>query len=98
MTPEEKALLVEVRDLAQENAQILRSIRRSTRFGVFFKVIYWVVILGLSFGAYWLIQPYVDMLKGSLGAAEGNPNMSSDEFTLSGALKNLKEMQALYKN
>ncbi|HEY9480698.1 MAG TPA: hypothetical protein VIR98_00505 [Candidatus Paceibacterota bacterium] len=98
MTPEEKALLIEVRDLARENNEVLRSIRRSNRLSTFFKVLYWVLILGLSFGAYWLIQPYVDMLKGSLGAIQGNPSAETSDYSLSGALNNLKELNTLYKN
>jgi hypothetical protein len=98
MTPEEKALLVETRDLAQENYRILKGIQRSGRIGAFFKVLYWVLILGLSFGAYWLIQPYVDTLKGSLGDMQGNPDAQASDFSLKGAFNNLKDLNTLYKN
>lgn len=97
MTPEERKMLEEVRALAQENNEVLKSIQRSQRAGAVFKIIYWVIILGLSFGAYWLIQPYVNMLKSSLSDATSNPSATADSFTLSGALSNLKELQSLYK-
>lgn len=67
MTPEEKQLLEETLALARENNVILSRMQRSQRVTTAIKVLYWVVILALSFGAYWLIQPYVDTLKSSLG-------------------------------
>lgn len=98
MTPEEHRMLLETRELAEENAKILRSIQRTNRISAAFKVLYWVIILGLSFGAYWLIQPYVDMLKTSLGDITGNPGVESSNFTVSGAIKNIRELNNLYKN
>lgn len=62
MTPEEKELLARVAVLSEENNQILRGIRRSNRWGSFFKLLYWLIILGISYGAYVYVQPYVDQL------------------------------------
>ncbi|HEU5114691.1 MAG TPA: hypothetical protein VFT82_02915 [Candidatus Paceibacterota bacterium] len=77
MTPEEKQLLIETRRLVEENAVILRSIQRSQRAGTYLKVAYWIVILALSFGAYYLIQPYVNTLNSSLGQITGNSAFTS---------------------
>ena len=62
MTPEEKSLLERTNKLAEENNAILHSLRRSARWSTAFKVIYWFVILGLSVGAFYAIQPYINML------------------------------------
>jgi hypothetical protein len=97
MTPEEKALLIETRDIAQESYQMLKSIRRANRVGAAFKIVYWVIILGLSFGAYWLIQPYVDLLKGSFGAEPSATEATTEESGFSGALDNLKEIRQFYR-
>ncbi len=67
MNPEERSLLERTYKLAEENNTILRSIRRSTRIGNVIKFIYWAIILGLSFGAYYFIQPYVQFMMGALG-------------------------------
>ncbi|MEK7607730.1 MAG: hypothetical protein AAB484_02315 [Patescibacteria group bacterium] len=63
MTPEEHRILIETRELTEENAVILKSIQRSNRFSLVFRVLYWVIIIGSSVGAYYLIQPYVETLK-----------------------------------
>ena len=74
MTPEEKSLLERTYKLAEENNEILRKMRRISRYGTIFKVVYWVVILGLSFGAYYFIQPYVESVSGLYGQVQGNVN------------------------
>ncbi len=67
MTPEEKSLLERTHKLAEENNSMLRSMRRSTRIAMIFRVIYWVVILIIGFGAFYFIQPYVQTLFGIYG-------------------------------
>lgn len=62
MTPEEKELLKETAELTKENNKILRSMRRSARWSAFFRLVYWLVILGGAVGTYYLIQPYINTL------------------------------------
>lgn len=62
MQPDEKKLLSEVYDLVKENNEILCKMRRISRWGIAFKVFYWTVIIILSVGAYWIIQPLIDEL------------------------------------
>ena len=73
MTPEEKSLLENTQKLALENNAILRKMRRSARISSLFHVFYWIVIIVLTFGSYYFIQPYVNMLPTLLGAAGGDP-------------------------
>jgi len=63
MTPEERALLERTYKLAEENNEILRKIRRAGRWQIAFRVFYWAVIIFLTVGAYYLIQPYVDAVR-----------------------------------
>lgn len=65
MNPEERSLLERTHKLAEENNEILRSIRRTNRFSLALRITYWVIIIVVSFGAYYLIQPYVETLLGS---------------------------------
>lgn len=81
MTPEERSLLERTYKLAEENNQILRGIRRSNRFATIMRVLYWVVIIVLSFGAYYLIQPYLqatlsayDSIRDNIQGAQSNLN------------------------
>lgn len=82
MTPEERELLQRVANQVDENNSILRSMRRSQRWSLVMKVLYWVLIIGLSFGAFYLIQPYINMLKGvssgNLDSALNQTNSISD--------------------
>jgi hypothetical protein len=68
MTPEERSLLERTASLAEENNQMLRSLRRSNRISMAMRAVYWVLILIVSFGAYYLIQPYVDTMMSLLGS------------------------------
>lgn len=63
MLPEERELLNKSALLAEENNKILRSIRRSMRMASIARAVYWVLIIGVSVGAFYFIQPYIDQLK-----------------------------------
>ena len=71
MTPEERSLLERTYAIAEENNKILRGIRSSNRFSMIMRVVYWVVIIIVSFGAYYFIQPYLTMLLGITGQNQG---------------------------
>ncbi len=66
MSPEDRSLLERTLKLAEENNIILKSIRRSNRISMAVRALYWIVIIGLSVGALYFIQPYIDFLFGAL--------------------------------
>lgn len=76
MNPEERSLLERTYKMVEENNVILKSIRRTGRIGTAVKVFYWVVIIGLSIGSLYFIQPYVDALKGVGGDSGISPTNS----------------------
>ena len=85
MTPEDRSLLQRTYAMAEENNKILRSIRRSTRFSMLFRVVYWAVIVIASFGAYYFIQPYVqtmlgayEQIQGGISGLQGNLNTAQN--------------------
>ena len=67
MTPEERQLLIQTSRLVEENNKILRKMHRAALWGRIFHFLYWVAIIGLSVGAYYFIQPYVDQLQQTYG-------------------------------
>jgi hypothetical protein len=71
MTPEEHSIIERTLKLTEENNKILRSIRAENRLSMIMRIIYWVIILGISFGAYYLIQPYIDGVLGAYGDLQG---------------------------
>lgn len=86
MSPEEKELLKRSVELAEENNDILRAIRRSMRLARIMSIVYWVVIIGSAVGAYYLIQPYLDAIVGAYGGAK-------EQFSgLSGVLESLRKL------
>ncbi len=74
MSPEEKALLEKTHELAIENNKMLSSLLRRARISSAMKIFYWVLIIALSFGAYYLIQPYLEFLLNIGGQVTGNPD------------------------
>ncbi|MCX6716033.1 MAG: hypothetical protein NT077_03380 [Candidatus Taylorbacteria bacterium] len=78
MTPEEKSLLERTAALVQENNKILIGLRRSNRVSVALRVAYWALIIVLSFGAYYLIQPYVTMMLNTFGQAGAPSGLQND--------------------
>ncbi|MCX6716428.1 MAG: hypothetical protein NTV72_00695 [Candidatus Taylorbacteria bacterium] len=89
MTPEERSLLEETYSLAKENNNILKSMRSMNRISTVMRILYWVVILGASFGAYYLIQPYIQSLSGAY------TNVLNTVDTTSAAAKDLQNMKGL---
>jgi len=74
MTPEEKEILRKTYELSEENNHILKGIRNSNRWGTIFKVIYWVTIIGVAIGAFYYVQPYVDMATKAYKSIQGDLN------------------------
>jgi len=72
MDPELKRALDETLKLSRENNQMLQAMRRSMRLGRIMSFLYWALIIGTAFGAYYFIQPYIDQLMGVYGGAKSN--------------------------
>ena len=68
MPPEEKELLEKSVVLAEDNNKILRSMRNSMRWGRIMTVVYWILIIGISVGAFYFLQPYVDQVIKTYGS------------------------------
>jgi hypothetical protein len=67
MNPEERSLLERTYKMTEENNEILKSLRRTSRLGIVMKIFYWVVIIGTTLGAFYFIRPYMDFLANGLG-------------------------------
>lgn len=62
--------------------------QRSARIGTAMKIFYWALIIFMSFGAYYLIQPYINMLTSLSGDVSNNMNtVSSLKQNLDSLLK-----------
>ena len=68
MSPEERELLNKSVSLAEDNNKILRSMKRSMFWGRVMSIIYWILIIGISVGAFYFLQPYFDRLMAVYGS------------------------------
>lgn len=58
-------LLEENIKLAKENNKILHKIHRHIKWGRAMRIFYFILIIGSSFGAYYILQPYIDTVRES---------------------------------
>ncbi len=68
MNPQEKQLLEESVALSRENNKILRKMLSIERWARVARIIYWIILIGASVGAYYYIQPYLEQLWSTYGA------------------------------
>lgn len=86
MTPDERSLLERTAALTEENNALLKKMQKSSRWRTAFQVGYWVIILLLTFGAFYFIQPYINSLTGALGGGSGTGQSQSYSQELQSAL------------
>jgi hypothetical protein len=63
MDQEDKIKLARALELSEENNNILKKMLRNMRWGRLFRVLYWGVIIAVSVGAVYYVQPYVDQMQ-----------------------------------
>ena len=68
MDPESKKLLEATYSLEKENNKMLHSMRRSLFMARIMSIVYWLVVIGISVGAFYFVQPYVNQLMKTYGS------------------------------
>ena len=85
MNPEEREYLAKILEVTEENNRILKGLRRTARIGAAAKLLYWGVIIIISFGAYYAVMPYLNQLKDVYGGfGESINKINSLKDTLNG--------------
>lgn len=56
--------------LTKENNKMLRSLKTHANVGLTMKVLYWVIVLGFVFGAYYYLQPIMDLFTGNANTTD----------------------------
>jgi hypothetical protein len=72
MDNEDRKILKRLQEKVEENNSILRKLLRIEKWRRWTKIFYWLAIIALSFGAYYLIQPYIENLSGAYSGLTGN--------------------------
>ena len=65
-------MLEDVKNLSIENNKILHKLRNTARLATIWRIFYWIVIIGLTFGSFYFIQPYIEQLKGIYSGFSGD--------------------------
>ena len=91
MTPEERQLLIQTHRMVEENNKLLRKMHRSALWGHIFRFLYWAIIIGLSVGAYYFVQPYIEQLQSVYGG------IKQDVGTVHSAVGQLNNIGSLFK-
>lgn len=60
MYGDDHKLLERLVELAEDNNRILHQMRRTNRWSHFFTFIKWLVIIALSLGSYYYLEPYLN--------------------------------------
>ena len=81
MTPEERSLLERTASLVEENNKLLKSMKKLARWRTAMQIGYWVLIIALTFGAFYFIQPYINSLMGALGEGSSTGTDQSQSYT-----------------
>ncbi len=89
MDPELKNMLKETLELTRSNNELLLKLRKTQKWAMYYRVGYWIVILGISFGAYYAIEPYLGSIFNYYGQVSG---ATSD---ISKSIPDLKHVQDL---
>ncbi len=84
--PETKQMLAESLELARENNKLLRSLHRSQRWSLIATILRWVVIVGISVGAFYFVEPYLKNLlniyTNTIPELQGKKSGTSGNFDL----------------
>ena len=63
MDQEERELLNNTFSLVKENNKMLHKIRSSQKWASFMRIVYWLIIIGISIGAFYYLQPYITQMQ-----------------------------------
>ncbi len=72
MDQKDRELLQKVLEVTEENNRMVHRIYRSWWWGRIARAFYWLVIIGIAFGTFYFLQPYVDKVKEVLGTASAS--------------------------
>ena len=67
-------------ELSKENNDLLKSIRSSQKRAAMMRMLYWILIVGMTFGAYYYIQPYIEQLMSAYSGTQENIKSFQDYF------------------
>lgn len=95
MDPEVKQLLEENLKISKENNELLLKVRSVQKWAQITRILYWVAIIGASFGALYYLKPYLGNLTNIYTGGVSGINNFGD---ISDSLKDQQQIQDLLKS
>lgn len=74
LDPELKDLLQKNLEASKETLDVVKGMRSTQRWGSFFVVVKWAIIIAISFGSYYYIQPYLNQMLDAYGVLNNSLN------------------------
>jgi hypothetical protein len=96
MDEEDKKKLDAILKLSEENNHFLRKVRGAQKTSQMFKAIYWVIIIAVTLGGFYLVKPFLSTLTGlysGIGGGSSNGSGSSSGFKV----PDIRQLQDLLK-
>ncbi len=84
-----KKEIAEIKELMTENNRMMRLVYRHTRFSTVFNVVKWVLIIGVSLGSLYFIQPYLESLTNAYSTVNNFGNAVGQNQSLLNQLKDV---------
>ncbi len=81
MDPELDKRLRNIEYSLKENRELLRKIRRVQRNAGLFRLFYWLIIIGITFGAFYYLQPYIKQVQSIYTGYNDALKINTPEFT-----------------
>lgn len=82
MTPEERQMLRESLELSRKNNELINKMYRASLWGRAIKILYWLLLIGVTVGSLLFLQPYIDTLKGVYGGFSDSSDQMKSLFGL----------------
>ncbi len=76
MSPDERKLLDEAVELSRANNQILRKLESARRWVSFLSWLKWIIIIAVTVGSYYYLQPYLDTVAKLYGVLPGGGDIT----------------------
>lgn len=87
MDPETKKLLEHTAAMVDENNILLRKMNRRAKWESFMHIIYWILIIAVTLGSYYFVEPYFQKIVSTYQAVQAGANKVNN-FNPIDSLKN----------
>jgi hypothetical protein len=67
----DRRTLQKILQQSEENYAVLKKLQRAERMRTIFRVLYWLIVVLIALGSYYVIQPYINSVKDLTGSIPG---------------------------